>query len=237
RTGQRYYRKLNRYAAALAVLADAALLLLGGGLKRKEMLSARLGDILAELYFLSAVLKRWHDEGRLEEDLVLVDFAMSRGYAVIENRLKTVLANLPNRLVAIVLQFILMPLGVLEHGPSDRVVKLCAEILLSPSASRDRVTAGLFLEPGANASVAELEQAFDLVCETETLYRRLHDAQCTDREEALAKGLLSEAEAARLKQVEDAVARVLAVDDFPAEELGESNFSPATDNEDQRESP
>ena len=41
-----------------------ALLTLGGALKRKEMLSARFGDILSELYLLSAALKRWQDEGR-----------------------------------------------------------------------------------------------------------------------------------------------------------------------------
>jgi len=232
-----YYRRLDRYAAAFAVLADATLLLLGGSLKRREMLSARLGDILAELFLLSAVLKRWHDEGQLEEDLMLVKFAMHRGFAVIENRLRTVLANLPQRLVASVLQFILMPLGVLEHGPSDQVVKRCAEILLAPSASRDRLTAGLFLTPAANANIAELEQAFNLVCETESLRRRLHDARCVDRHDALAKGLLNEDEAARLRESDDAVARVLAVDDFPAEELGESNFRPTTDTDDQRESP
>ncbi|MBN7803716.1 DUF1974 domain-containing protein, partial [Algoriphagus aestuariicola] len=59
-----HYRRLGRYAAGFALLADATLARLGGGLKRREMISARLGDILAELYLLSAVLKRWEDEGR-----------------------------------------------------------------------------------------------------------------------------------------------------------------------------
>src|SRR5439155_16709910 len=59
-----FYRQLSRYSAAFALCADMALLTLGGALKRKEMLSARFGDILSELYLLSSVLKRWQDEGR-----------------------------------------------------------------------------------------------------------------------------------------------------------------------------
>src|SRR5690606_976632 len=82
-----YYRKLNRYAAAFALIAEATLLTLGGTLKRKEMLSARLGDILAELFLVSAVLKRWHDEGRHEPDLPLVRLCALQSFATIEKRL------------------------------------------------------------------------------------------------------------------------------------------------------
>jgi Acyl-CoA dehydrogenases len=44
---RRYYRKLNRYSAALALCADVAMGVLGGKLKFKEKLSARLGDVLS----------------------------------------------------------------------------------------------------------------------------------------------------------------------------------------------
>jgi len=224
----RHYRQLGRYAAGFAVLADAALLLLGGGLKRREMLSARLGDILSELYFLSAVLKRWQDEGCQEEDLPLVELNMRGGYATIENRIKAVLRNLPNRPAAWFLQFFLLPLGILQHGPTDKLQKRCAEILLAPSPSRDRLTSGLFLEAGANASVAELERAFELACETQPLRDRMRKARCSGSEEALAMGLISEAEETRLQEAEEAAARVIAVDDFPAGEFGESNFTART---------
>ncbi len=63
-----FYRQLSRHASAFALCADMALLTLGGALKRREMLSARFGDILSELYLLSAALKRWNDEGRQEPD-------------------------------------------------------------------------------------------------------------------------------------------------------------------------
>jgi acyl-CoA dehydrogenase len=101
-----HYRRLSRYAAAFALTADMALLTLGGALKRKEMLSGRLGDILSELFLLSAVLKRWNDEGRQEADLPVVDWCMETGYATIEKRLGEVFANLPNRFAAGLLRFL-----------------------------------------------------------------------------------------------------------------------------------
>ena len=232
---RKYYRQLGRYAAGFALLADAVLVLLGGGLKRKEMISGRLGDILSELYLLSAVLKRWHDEGRLEEDLPLVEFCMQRGFATIEDRLQAVLANLPNRPMAFLIKAIILPLGVRRHGPADDLSRRCAEILLEPSAVRDRLTSGLFLEEGANANVAELEQAFDLVTAAAPLRERLRDANCRSRDEAQQRGLLTAAEAEQLAAAEAAVAKVVAVDDFPAKELGESNFTATAEAEQQGE--
>lgn len=220
-----HYRQLGRYAAAFALLADAALLVLGSGLKRREMISARLGDILAELYLLSAVLKRWHDEGHQEDDLPLVAYAMENGFATIERQLYGVLANLPMRPVAALVRLIILPMGVRRHGPSDALARSCAEILLTPSATRDRLTAGLFLEPGANGSVADLEKAFALASRTAPLQKKLRDARCADHREALSRGVINDEEAALLQETETAVLRVLTVDDFAADELGESNFT------------
>jgi acyl-CoA dehydrogenase len=99
-----------------------ALLTLGGALKRKEMLSARFGDILSELYLLSAVLKRWQDEGRQQEDLPAVEWCMASGFKLIEQRFADILANLPNRFVAVVLKFLIQPFGARVTGPSDATV-------------------------------------------------------------------------------------------------------------------
>ena len=61
---RRYYQQLTRFSAALAFLADVSMGTLGGALKRKEKLSARLGDILSLMYLCSATLKRYEAEGR-----------------------------------------------------------------------------------------------------------------------------------------------------------------------------
>ena len=97
-----------------------ALLTLGGALKRKEMLSARFGDILSELYLLSAALKRWQDEGRQSADFAALEWCMASGFKTIENRFAEILANLPNRFVAVLLKFLIQPFGARVLGPSDR---------------------------------------------------------------------------------------------------------------------
>src|SRR5690606_22367681 len=80
----RYYRQLGRHSSAFALAVDLALLSLGGDLKRREMISARFGDILSELYLSSAVLKRWNDEGRQDEDLPLLAYCLEASLATIE---------------------------------------------------------------------------------------------------------------------------------------------------------
>jgi acyl-CoA dehydrogenase len=135
-----FYKQLGRYASAFALAVDMALLIMGGGLKRQEMISARFGDVLSELYLLSAVLKRWQDEGRQQADLPLLAWCMESGFATIEARLDEIFANFPNRPVAWMLRFLLLPLGPRRRGPSDRLTDACAELLLAPSATRDRLT-------------------------------------------------------------------------------------------------
>src|SRR3954465_1930467 len=139
----RFYRQLSRYSSGFALCADLALLTLGGALKRKEMLSARFGDILSELYLLSAALKRWQDEGRQAADFAALEWCMASGFKTIENRFAEILGNLPNRFVAVILKFLIQPFGARVLGPTDRVVHLCSQIVLSPSAARDRLTADL----------------------------------------------------------------------------------------------
>ena len=134
-----FYRQLSRYSAAFALSVDMTLLTLGGDLKRKEMISARFGDLLSELYLLSAVLKRWQDEGRQDADLPLVEWCMDSGMVTIATRFDEIFANFPNRLVAGLLRFIIQPLGPRRRGPSDSLTRACAALLLEPSATRDRL--------------------------------------------------------------------------------------------------
>jgi acyl-CoA dehydrogenase len=195
-----------------------ALLTLGGALKRQEMLSARFGDILSELYLLSAVLKRWDEEGRQRADLPLVAWCMEDGFATIEARFDSIFANFPNRPVAWLLRFLLLPLGLRRRGPSDRLTRACAEILLNPSATRERLTVDIFHGLG-DEGLARLERAFALTVAAQPLRDRLHKAHARDVEKARREGLITEAEAQQLRAAADAVAAAIAVDDFAPEAL------------------
>ncbi len=213
---RRHYRRLSRWSAAFALTADMAFLTLGGGLKRREMLSARLGDILSELYILSAVLKRWQDEGRQAADLPLVDYAAAEGFARIARSLDEVLANLPARWAAWLLRIVTLPGGA-HRGPDDRLTVRCAELIAAPSATRTRVTGGMHGGRPGDA-LGKLAHAFDLVTATEPLRKRLREAGKT-LDEARRTGPLTADELVRLDEAEAARAAVIAVDDFAPEEI------------------
>src|SRR5262249_48885626 len=193
-------------------------LTLGGALKRQEMLSARFGDILSELYLLSAVLKRWDEEGRQRADLPLVAWCMEDGFATIEARFDAIFENFPSRPVAWLLRFLLLPLGLRRRGPSDRLTRACAEILLNPSATRERLTVDIFHGIG-DEGLARLERAFALTVATQPLRDRLQKAHIRDVEAARQQGLITDAEANELRAAADAVAAAVAVDDFAPEAL------------------
>ncbi|MGE0061896.1 MAG: acyl-CoA dehydrogenase [Xanthobacteraceae bacterium] len=220
----KYYRQLGRYAAGFALTADLALLTLGGALKRKELLSARLGGILSELFLLSAALKRYEDEGRQESDRAVLSWCMADGFATIERRFMEVFSNLPNRPVAWLLNVIVQPLGPQRRGPSDRLTIALAEQMMAPSPLRDRLTADIDL--GAEG-VALLERAFTLTVEAEPLRQKLRRDGIRDWREAAKSGALSEAEVAQLTALEHAVAKVIAVDDFAADAFARPAGSPS----------
>ncbi len=211
-----YYRKLSRYAVAFALTADFALLTLGGALKRKEMISARFGDLLSELYLASAVLKRWNDEGRQDADFPLVAYCMEKSFAALDQRLDQILANLPNRFAAGFLRFVSPPSH--HRGPSDALARACAKILLEPSPTRDRLTPELFHGQGDD-NIATLDRAWKATVVAEPLAAKLHAAHVHSWQEGLAKNIITQPEADALKAVDDAVSAVIAVDDFAPEEL------------------
>ncbi|WP_250460831.1 acyl-CoA dehydrogenase [Microbulbifer litoralis] len=219
----KYYRQLNRYSAILTLTTEVSLMTLGGELKRKEMISARLGDVLSELYLLSCTLKRFKDDGSPREDRPLLEFAMRAGLHNIEVSLLEVFQNFPHRFVGQLLHFLTMPWGHSVHTASDRQAKACADLLMTPSDTRDRLTKGVFLgNPGDGVDL--VEQAFNKVCETEDARDkmkrggiRMFSRKTVD--EALEKKLISDEEADRLRDAADAVDMAIQVDHFEFDEL------------------
>jgi acyl-CoA dehydrogenase len=111
-----------------------------------------------------------------------------------------------------------LPFGLRRRGPSDRLTQACAEILLGPSATRDRLTVDIFHGTGDDG-LARLERAYELTLAAQPLRDRLHKARVRDIDEARKQGLINGAEAAQLHAAAEAVAAAVAVDDFAPEEL------------------
>lgn len=224
---KRYYQHMNRFSANLALLSDLAMATLGGGLKRKERISARLGDLLSQLYLASATLKRYQDEGRQTEDLVLVQWAVEDALYKLQDSLDDLLNNFPLGLGK-VLRVIMFPFGRPIKRPSDVLDHKVAKIMQTPCASRDRLGKGQFLTACANNAVGIQEETFKdiLACEP------LHDKVCKaagkrlpfmwlDRvaEQGDALGVLSQEEIELLKRAEIGRMKSINVDDFAPEAL------------------
>jgi acyl-CoA dehydrogenase len=228
-TASAFYRQLSRHASAFALAVDVALLSLGGGLKRQEMVSARFGDILSELYLSCTALKRWNDEGRQADDLPLLTYCMEASFAMIETRFDEIIANFPVRPIAWILRFLIQPLGPRHLGPSDRVTAQCAEIITNPCPARDRLTMDLFKPTrteGRHADgVAVLERAFTMTVAVQPIRDRMHGAHIHDIDQAVEQCTITVEESAQLKAAADAVSAAIAVDDFAAEELASRGAS------------
>jgi acyl-CoA dehydrogenase len=223
----RCYRRLARHCATLALAGEVALLTLGGALKRRESLSARLGDMLSELYsdmlselyFASAVLKRFADDGRHDSDIALVQWCCDSALARIETALDGFIRNFPSRPLAVLLRAVTLPWGVRERGLTDAVTHACAQLLMQRGAARERITAGVF-RGCRRDGIEQVERAFDLAHEVAPMVRKMADAGHGDNEAAaVAAGLLTPEEAARLREAGGAVRAAIRVDDFSADEL------------------
>lgn len=210
------YRELARWSAAYALTADFLFLTLGGALKREEMISGRMGDILSEMYILSAALKRWEDEGRQQADLPLLQFAAADGFSRIQTALDGVIANLPARWAAWVLRALTLP-GMGRRGPDDALTEECSALIYAPSATRDRVIGRLF-QGSKGDGVDLLNRCYVKVVEMEPVVKRLRDSKKT-ASEARQAGLISDAEMTELAAMNDLVTKVVAVDDYTPEAL------------------
>ncbi|HOX70842.1 MAG TPA: acyl-CoA dehydrogenase [Dokdonella sp.] len=226
---RRYYRKLNRYSAALALVADTSMLVLGGKLKFKEKISARLGDVLSYLYIASSMLKRYEDEGRPAGDQPLLAWAFHECVWRMQMALDGVIRNFPVRPVAWLLRALVFPFGRREVPPSDRLGRRVAAILTAPNEARTRLMSGAYLTPSANNPVGRMNALLPDVIAAEPVERKFlkavksgeldgldYDAQMAQAEQ---KGILSPAERRLLARVRTASFEFISVDDFAPEEM------------------
>jgi acyl-CoA dehydrogenase len=227
---RRYYQNINRYSAAFALASDFAMLTLGGKLKKKELLSARLGDVLSSMYLASAVLKHFEDQGRRAADLPLVEWSVRTLMYQAQEQLHGFLRNFPNRPIAHFLRLLIFPRGRTYSAPSDRLVGKITALITSPTETRERLSRQAYttIEPGNPLGM--MQEAMILGEEIEPLRQKLRQAHKEglikseylpqQTAEAELAEIISKAEAKRLKEFNVRLAEIVAVDDFDPAEFG-----------------
>lgn len=225
---RRYYQQLNRLSANLALLSDVSMAVLGGSLKRRERISARLGDVLSQMYLASATLKRYDDEGRNEADLPLVHWGVQDALHQAEVAMDDLLRNFPNRWVAGALRMVIFAGGKHCTAPSDKLDHKLAKLLQLPSATRTRLGRGMYLTPSEHNPAGQLEQALQDVMAAEVIHERLCQQQKKHlsftrldalAQRALKEGWIDESEAKVLTRAEASRLKAINVDDFAPEAL------------------
>lgn len=226
-----YFRKLTRYSTAFALTADMALLTMGGALKRQETLSGRLADVLAWLYLASAALKRFHDNGHHSVELPLLKWSCDLALWKIEQALRGVIDNLPNRPVAFLLRLLVFPLGTTRRPPSDRIGANIARGLLDDGELRNHLTEDMFIPGDDDQGLGRLEMALRHAVSARPGRRKMHDAlrdgrldpepSSTLAERAVRNGVLTAKEAEQWTKARASGDTAIEVDAFTASDYAQ----------------
>ena len=224
-----FYRQFARMSLAFAAATEMTLLSLGGGLKRKESISGRLGDVLSLLYLGSAVLKHHYDHNSPDDELPLLEWACQDLLYKIQLRLHEVFDNFPNRLVARLTRTLTFPTGKPYRRPSDDLGREVAGIVMEPGALRDRLTEGVYIPADNNEAIAQLDDALEKSTVARPALRKLGTAMKAgtlphgDPEDhvdaGVSAGIISEQEAEHIMLAIAARKLVIQVDDFLPEYL------------------
>ena len=227
----RFFQHVNRYSASFALATDVAMLALGGYLKKKETLSARLGDVLSSMYLASMVLKHHENQGHPQDDLPLVEWACRSLLYQAQEQLHLFLRNFPNRPLALFMRLCIFPRGLAYSPPSDRLGHAVGDLVMNPSAARDRLSAHIYKTAAAHNPLGQLQEALLLTADAEPLEKRIRvDGVKTGRvtaldlpgqiAQSLSLGIISDSDAALLRDYDAKVQDIIGVDDFAPHELG-----------------
>ncbi len=223
-----YYRRINRLSAAFTLSADLCLLILGGKFKLKELLSGRFADALAHLYLASATLRRFEDDGRPDDDLPLVQWAVNDSLLNVERALQSVLHNFPSVGLGAALRLLLFPWGLRQRAAPDSTTLAIAGLMQDKTPSRERLIAGAY-QSAADDATGLLLKAFDAVLQAAPAEIAVRNALKSVPnpvnvdalvEQAIASGVISEEQGTDLKRAQQLAARVIAVDEFTPAEIG-----------------
>ena len=234
---RRYYQNINRYSAAFALATDFAMLTLGGKLKIKELLSARLGDVLSSMYLASTVLKHFENQGRRATDLPLVEWSVRTLMYNAQEQLHSFLRNFPNRPVALLLRTIIFPRGRTYESPADELCQRIVGLITKTGEARDRLSEQAYTTNDGQNPLGLLQEALELSEKLAPLEEKLKQAKKEGLiqseyfghqiDEAESAEINSAAETRELRAFHEKVLFLLSVDDFSPEELSRTGLNAA----------
>lgn len=138
---KKYEKRLNSMAAKLAPLADLSLAVLGGDLKKAELLSARLGDIMSYLYGAMAAVRFY--EQRIEDRqlaLPYFEYAMQWSLQQADKALVDFVNNFPNAPTRALMRVLTNTYSNSVPGISDDLVRELSMAAMQDNSVKAQLT-------------------------------------------------------------------------------------------------
>lgn len=205
-----YYKTINRFSANFALVADMALGLLAGDLKRKEMLSGRLADIHAHLFISTAILKFYEAGQKTEAEQLHAKLALQKAFLNIQEAFWGLFENFPAKLPAAFVKWICFPFGRVISKPDDELKQQVAELMMQEHPFREQLKHHVFYSTKADDVTGRLEHTFQILRTLEPLWDKFKKAESKGKfkgltfeeniEHATKEGFISESEAQQLLQ-------------------------------------
>ncbi len=172
------YKRLTHLSTNFALLADMALISMGGSLKQKEHISGRFADALSWMFICASALKRFHDDGHKAAHKPLLDWTLAYGMKHIEEALHGITRNMPSRVVGLTAHALIFPFGRRYELPCDKLVSKIADSLFDPESSvRDDLTGEIFIPSANEPSLGMLEAAFKAVTAAAPIRKKVDKAR------------------------------------------------------------
>lgn len=147
----KYEKRLNKVSSNLATLADLALLVLAGDLKKAEMLSARLGDMMSYGYMAMACIRYYEQkvtEANRADAKPYFEYAIQWVLQEAEKAQKAFVANFPNTAVRGLMRMLTATYSNSTKAISDDLVRELSEASMKDCAFRNEITHLVATKPG-----------------------------------------------------------------------------------------
>ena len=236
RAMKREYKRLARLSHAFAWLADLSLIYLGGDLKRKERLSARLADGMSYLYMAMAALRNVELNQDNPDDQLHAKWAVDYCFYQAQKSMIGLCSNFPSRLLGGIMRLVAFPFGQTMQYPSDKLDNKLAHLMATNNQYREQVKQYIYLSGDETQPMDRMEHALQLIIKTDGLVKKISDLKRfkgnklkVKLQEKVAKGELTAHEADTLSAVEQARWDAILVDEFDFEAMKKKTFSSIID--------
>lgn len=214
----RYKQKVTWVSSEFTLLTNIALAVVGPALKKRENISARFGDILSNLYLITATLREFENNPK-DENRDLVDYVCQYCFNDIQIAREEIISNLGGISA-------LLPLAKINPFGTKAEDKLNAKIVnsLSNEEQLEELTKNVFVDSRENDRFSKLQKAVKLNKQNAKGFKTLKEALKNGTiefdsidvmlEQLVSKDLIKEDEAISMKEAHELKQEVISVDAF-----------------------